>query len=151
MPFPQFVTVGVSYRPDPNWNFEANVDWTDWDRVEHATLAKASGNIPVRFNWISSYIYEAGITRFLTGGWFVSGGYFFTEASTPEADFTPLAPDTDFHVGSLGFGRRGARWSWATAYQIMKGPERPINNGSPATGTFQFSNQAFVASLGYRF
>ena len=32
--FPQNVIVGWSFRPTTNWNFEVNVDWTDWDALK---------------------------------------------------------------------------------------------------------------------
>src|SRR5207302_2167208 len=31
--FPQYVAVGVSFRPTENWNIEFDADWTDWDNV----------------------------------------------------------------------------------------------------------------------
>src|SRR5262249_16313780 len=32
--FPQNVSGGISYRPTPMWNIEADVDWTDWNSVD---------------------------------------------------------------------------------------------------------------------
>ncbi|RYD55736.1 MAG: hypothetical protein EOP83_21555, partial [Verrucomicrobiaceae bacterium] len=31
--FPQFIVGGISYRPNDDWNFEFNLDWTDWDQL----------------------------------------------------------------------------------------------------------------------
>ena len=33
MDYPQYIDVGVSYRPNEKWNFEFNLDWTDWDAI----------------------------------------------------------------------------------------------------------------------
>ncbi len=151
VPFPQFVIAGVSYRPTPNWNLEFNIDWTDWDRVNTLTFERPSGNIPVGFNWNSSFFYEFGVTRKLNHGFFASVGYFFSENSTSDRDFTPVVPDTDLHIGSVGFGRKKEKWSYALAYQIISGPPREINNGTSAQGKFNFFNHALVASIGYKF
>jgi len=102
--FPQIVIGGISYRPNTNWNFEFDVDWTDWNTTKSAAI---DGIFTLPLNWQSSFFYEFGVTRQLGKGYFVSAGYFFCEASTPQEQFTPFVPDTNLHVGSFGFGRNG--------------------------------------------
>ncbi|MEO6182577.1 MAG: outer membrane protein transport protein [Verrucomicrobiota bacterium] len=116
--FPQIAVAGVSFRPTTNWNMEVNVDWSDWDKVDNAVI---DGIASLPLNWHSSFFYEFGVTRQLGKGYFLSMGYFFSEASTSDTDYTPLVPDTDLHVGSLGIGHHGQRWNWALAGQIIGG------------------------------
>lgn len=155
--FPQYIMGGISYRPTPEWNFEFNIDWTDWDTLNTVTFEKASGNTPFAFNWQSSFLYEFGITRKLNHGYFASIGYFYSENSTSEVNFNPLTPDTNLHVGSLGIGRQLEKWSWAISYQIITGPARTINGSTPsiggqnADGTFKFFNHSLNFSIGYKF
>lgn len=158
--FPQFVIAGISYRPTPDWNLEVNVDWTDWDTLNTAyfkdnayAAAIGSSSIPLPLNWKSSFLYEAGVTRYLKNGYYVSGGYFFSANSTTDRDFTPIVPDTDLHVGSLGFGYKGEHWRWAISGQIIAGGSRQVqNNRIPeANGSYQWFNQAVNVSAGYHF
>lgn len=147
--FPQYIRAGVSYRPTPKWNLEVNIDWTDWDRVDDLTIQGVS-TTPLQ--WKSSFFYQGGVTRYLDNGYYVSAGYFFSEASTSETYFTPIVPDTDLHVGSLGVGRRGKRWDWAVAGQLIAGPWRDVDAASPAvSGKYKLLSPAFSVSLGYHF
>lgn len=150
--FPQFAVFGVSYRPTENWNLEVNIDWTDWDNVNEIVFENTSfGNIPFPLNYRSSFMYEFGATRQLPENFFVSAGYFFSENSSPERDFNPIVPDTDLHLGSIGFGRKGERWDWAFAYHFGYNPGRDINNGTLATGTYETLNHGFNLSATLKF
>ncbi len=148
--FPQIVCAGVSFRPTPDWNLEVDVDWTGWDTVEKAVI-KGVATLPL--NWRSSFFYEFGVTRQLGKGYYASAGYFFSEASTPDRNFTPLVPDTNLHVGSLGFGYKGPHWSAALAGQLIGGPFRTISgNANPVVdGRYRLFTPTLSFSVGYHF
>jgi long-chain fatty acid transport protein len=158
-PLPQFVVVGVSYRPTPKWNFEVNVDWTDWDALDTLTVDRSvSADLPLAFNWESSFLYHFGITRQLGKGYYASCGYFFSENSTTELSFSPLVPDQNLHVGSLGIGRNGEKWTWAVAGQFITGPARNVNTpavnpftGQSPNGDYKFENYSLNFSVGRKF
>ena len=149
--YPQIIAAGVSFRPTTNWNFEVNVDWTDWNTLNSVKFAGVAS--PLVLNWESSFFYEFGATRYLKNGYYVSAGYFFSEQTTTEATFTPIVPDTDLHIGSLGVGRKGERWDWAIAAQLIAGPSRTIDNhvNSTVNGRYQLWTPTLSFSLGYHF
>ncbi|MBA4149596.1 MAG: outer membrane protein transport protein [Verrucomicrobia bacterium] len=150
--FPQFAVAGVSFRPTENWNLEVNIDWTDWDNVNEIVFRDTSfGDIPFPLNYTSSFMYQFGVTRKLPNDFFVSAGYFFSENSSPEEFFNPIVPDSDLHLGSFGFGRRGERWNWAFAYHFGYNPGRDINNGTLADGTYKTLNHGFNLSATLKF
>jgi long-chain fatty acid transport protein len=152
--FPQIVTAGISYRPTPKWNVEFNVDWTDWDTLNTINFeGTAMGTVPFPLNWESSFLYEFGVTRYLDNGYYVAAGYFFSENSTPDEYFTPVVPDTDLHVASVGVGYKGEKWRWALSGQLITGAWREVNNSvyPNVNGRYQWFNQAINLSLGYRF
>ena len=157
-PFPQHVVAGWSFRPSPVWNFEFDVDWTDWDRLDSITLQRAAGNLPAQaFNWRSSFFYEWGLTRYFDKGYALSAGYIYSENSVPDANFNPIVPDSDRHVFSVGVGRKGRQFRWDAAYQLAYGPSRTVNNSAPSTageladGRYRFISHALTFSLGYTF
>jgi long-chain fatty acid transport protein len=157
--FPQHVVAGVSFRPTENWNIEVNVDWTDWDDLDDIVLTGVpGGDQAVALNYRSSWMYEFGVTRNLGRGYYLSGGYFFSESSSPDRNFTPLVPDTDLHLGSLGLSYRGERWSWAAAYHFGYNSGRTVSGsesgslvGESADGTYEVLNHAFNLSAAVRF
>jgi long-chain fatty acid transport protein len=149
--FPQSIAFGYSFRPTPDWNFEINVDWTDWDSLNTVTLNQRSGDVALPFNWESSFIYSFGATRSFNNGFHLSAGYMFVENSVPDSDFNPAVPDSDHHVFSAGIGQKYRQYTWDLSYQITHGPTRTIDNGTAADGRFRFLSHALSFSLGYNF
>jgi long-chain fatty acid transport protein len=156
--FPRNIIGGLSYRPSTNWNFEVDVDWTDWDSLNTVTLKQASGNLALPFNWRSSFFYEAGATYYFGAGYRASAGYIYSENSVPDTSFSPGVPDSDRHIFSLGMGRRYKEWSWDAAYQLAWGPSRTVTgsptsptSGESANGRYEFISHALTISLGYTF
>ena len=43
--FPLTAVLGLSYRPTPKWNFEVNVDYTDWSSFGTITIYQ-DGTVP---------------------------------------------------------------------------------------------------------
>lgn len=148
--FPQMIVGGVSFRPTPDWNLEFNVEWTDWDVTKAATIDNI-GVLPL--NWTSSFFYHFGVTRNLGRGLSASAGYFFSEASTPEKDYTPLVPDTDLHVGSLGLVYKYHHWTYALSGQIIGGGYRTVNEAAntAVNGSYKLFTPTVAFSIGYRF
>jgi long-chain fatty acid transport protein len=165
VPFPQTVTLGISYRPTSKWNLEADVDYINWSPLQTVGLsgthnlpfigqALGGSDLPLSLNWHDSWQYKFGVTRYLENGWFVSAGYFFSTDTASAANFTPAIPDTSLHVGSLGFGRDGEHWSWAVAGQIIAGAARAIAeipNSQVGGGTYRLFVPALSVSAGYHF
>jgi len=157
--FPQFVVGGISFRPTTNWNFEFDLDWTEWSDVKNITLNNtAAGTQVITLNYQSSFIYEFGATRQLGKGYFASVGYIYNENSSPDANFNPLIPDADMHLGSVGFGRHGKHWDWAVAYHFAYNGGRTVQNDanaltptSPPNGTYKTFNNAFNVAATFKF
>ena len=147
--FPQNIVFGYSFRPTPKWNFEVNVDWTDWDRLNTVTLNKATGNVPLVFNWQSSFFYEFGMTYQFDGGFSASAGYIYSENSVPNASFNPIVPDSNRHIFSFGLGKKWQKLDLDLAYQYAHGPARNVTG--LAAGTYEFDSHAISISAGYRF
>jgi long-chain fatty acid transport protein len=148
--FPQIVIGGVSYRPTTNWNFEVDVDWADWNSVKQLSVA---GLPSQALDWHPSCFYEFGVTRYLPKGYFVSAGYFFSEATTSGQYFAPLVADTDLHVASLGGGHRGKSWDWALAAQLIGGGWRNVSNlqNPSVDGRYRLFTPTVSFSVGYHF
>jgi long-chain fatty acid transport protein len=154
IPFPQFAAGGVSFRPTTKWNVEADVDWTYWHRLQTVTFESTPlGTIHDAFGWKSTFMFEVGATRYLDDGYYCSFGYFYSPNSTSDQNFTPVDPDTDLHVGSVGFGHKGPKWDWVLASQLITGPDRTVSNAANPTvdGQYRWLNGSLDASIAYHF
>jgi len=152
--FPQYIVGGVSYRPTEDWNFEFNLDWTDWDSVNDSVFVGTfGGNQTFPFRYESGFMYEFGVTRQICNGYFVSAGYIYSENSVPDETFTPLNPDSDLHLGSIGFGHRGEKIGWAIGYHFAYNGGRTVtgNLNPTVNGEYETLNHAVNVSMRYNF
>ncbi len=149
--FPQNVVLGYSFRPAPDWNFEFNYDWTDWNTLNDLVLHQKSGNQVLKFDWKSSAFYEFGVTKKFAHGLRVSGGYIYSENSVPNEFFNPIIPDSNRHILSIGVGQTLDHFAWDIAYQYAFGPDRTVSNGTAADGTYNTDSHAITLSIGYHF
>ncbi len=154
--FPEVVIAGYSYRPTPEWNIEADIDWTNWNRLKTVTITKASGPLVLPFNWKSSSFYELGATRFFNNGWSVSGGFTYAENSIPDATFTPALPDANRLYWNAGVGytheqlRVVLTLQRATASRTVHSGQVTLAGSTP-DGSYSTSFSALSFSLDYRF
>jgi long-chain fatty acid transport protein len=113
---------GYSYRPAPGWNLEANIEWLNWDALNTLTLKTSSvpgtSEVPITFDWQSSFIYEIGGSYTTPEGYIFAAGYDLNMNSQPDRNFTPAVADATRHWFNLGFGRKYECYSWMLAYQF---------------------------------
>lgn len=150
--YPESIVFGYSYRPNEHWNFEFNLDWTNWDRVNELELEGTP--FAYELNWESAFIWELGVTRYFDNGWHLSGGYTFVENAVPDADFLPIVPDSDRHFFAIGVGGTWERLTWQLTYQQAFASERSVsgNQTSPTIdGDYDLDSQAVSFSLNYAF
>lgn len=156
---PMNLSAGASYRPDEKWNFEIGVEWTDWDDVNVTTLEGTPfGDVPFPFNFESGFMFQLGVTRAFDNGYFLSAGYIYSENSSPDLNFSPLIPDADLQLWTLGFGRRGEASGWALTYAIAYNGGRDVSGstsssliGETADGEYETLNHAINVSYTFSF
>ncbi len=160
--YPQSIAVGYAFRPAPRLKLEVNVDWTDWDRLNTVTLrtvnpvVSADPRSTIPFNWESSFFYEFGVQYDLTDQWVLRAGYIFSENSVPTSTFSPLVPDSDRHILSVGAGFKAKRFDVGFAYQLVLGDDRAIpafgSVGSPfVDGKWETTSHGFIVTGSLKF
>ncbi len=150
---PQHVMGGWSFRPTPAWNIEVNVNWTDWDVVDTATLRLPDGAVPVAFDWRSGFMYAVGLTHTRPSGLALSAGYWYGEETIPDARYKPIVPDVALHVVSAGLGWRWGAWDLEAVYQVGIGPPRTVvgSEGGLADGRYTYLSHALSLAAGRKF
>ena len=144
---------GYAYSPCKEWNFEANIEWVNWDELNSLNLTSASsGTNAIPFNWKSNFIYSVGATRFFDNGWNVSAGYNYIENSIPDSNYNPGVADADRHWLNAGVGRKYESFKWNFAYQYAFSDNDV--SGSPgglADGTFKSRFHGLMMNCNWQF
>ena len=155
--FPEVLIAGYSYRPNPDWNLEADIDWTNWNCLKTVTIAQGSGPVPLPFNWTASSFYELGATHFLGDGWEVSAGYTYSENSVPDATFNPAVPDANRHFLNAGAGYAHGPWRVTLTLQRALAGTRHVHSGQASVlpysvdGAYKTSIDAMALSVDCHF
>lgn len=153
--FPRSIVGGISFRPTPKWNLEFDLNWTQWSKIGTVTFQNSPFGfpIPVTLDYRDSFIYDFGVTRQLGKGFYASVGYIYSELSNPNANYNPVDPDANLHLGNFGFGHRGKHLDWAIAYQFAYNGGRTVSGdaNAPADGTYKTFNNAVNASVTVKF
>lgn len=109
--FPDIISFGYSYAPSDKWVGEIGGQWTNWNdaRSIDITLDQPTvlfANSSTKLDWKNSWVLRSGVTHHCTEKISISAGYFFDSTPTNEATYSPLIPDGDNHVFSVGLKYR---------------------------------------------
>lgn len=129
--FPVEWTIGYAWLPNERWLFEIDLAYTGWSSFERLEVSSPAGNLVEPLRWEDSLKLMAGVTRRWDSGWWVGGGYWYAETTSPDLTFNPRLPDVDLHVLSLGGGYRTECWAAELTYQFGYGDSRTIQGGLP--------------------
>lgn len=156
--FPQQIIAGYSYRPTPQWNLEADVNWTDWVVDRNLTVNDATGTILDVFGWRSEFTASAGVTRSFSNGFAVSGGFFFCPGATPDSNFSPSVPDTNLYCFTCGVDYHFQQhWRVGLAYGFAYGQDHTVTGSAPtvagqtADGKYKFNGSGVSLAASYSF
>ena len=153
--FPLETTLGYAWRPNDKWLVELDATYTQWSSFERFEIESPAGNLAEPLGWKDSFTIGGGATRKWDSGWWVGGGYWFAEQTTPDYSFNPRLPDVDLHVVSIGTGYRTECWAAELTYQYGYGDPRQIKGNRPvapsgATADGKLTYRAHGLSMGLR-
>ncbi|HWE01925.1 MAG TPA: outer membrane protein transport protein [Tepidisphaeraceae bacterium] len=128
---PQSVGLGYAMKPVKPLTLEADVIWTDWHAVNQLSIQSPDAHFngqTLPAHWESGFTIRGGIQYQLTQHWIVRGGYAYGQNSVPESTFSPLVPDSNYHLFALGLGYDTNRWNLDLAYDFIYREQRHIAN-----------------------
>ena len=119
-------------------------------------------DIPVSLKFEDSWIYKLGATRYFDDGWYASAGYLYNQNSVSSEFYSPTVADLDRQFFTIGVGREWCNYQVDVAYQVGYGWDRKVSGSTPAStpgrfvgqtadGTYGFSSQALLVSVGMKF
>ena len=150
--FPQQAGIGYAWRPIRPLKVEADVVWTDWNTLDSVVLRSGNPafNSALPADWKSGFSYRLGVQYELSKEWTVRGGYAFGQNAVPGSTFSPLVPDSNFHLFAVGLGYNRPGWAVDAAYQLIYREGREINDsvsGPAVNGTWDNTIHTVMVSL----
>ena len=151
--YPTIVSVGYAWEFPHDIRLESDVEWLQFSRFS---------NLPVRFNGTTETIAENWHNTFTAGiagdwkfarHWVVRAGYQYYESPVPNFTFSPLIPDADQNVMTLGLAWQSRHNSFEIAYGLDFYNNRNISNNQDPffEGKYTFNVHLFSAAYTYSF
>lgn len=153
---PQIAGIGYAIRPVPQWKLEADAVWSNWStlqqiRIESSNPAFNGSTIPFKYH--DSWSFRFGTQYDLMRHWSIRGGYAYGTSAAPAATFSPIVPDSNYHLFSAGIGYSTDTWSIDAAYLFIYRETRNISDGTNAPyvdGKWNTNMQGFMVTVGLK-
>jgi long-chain fatty acid transport protein len=144
---PQSVGMGYAFKPTQSLKLETDVIWTDWHAVKQLTFNSFDPHFngqSLPANWESGFTYRLGADYQLNDNWAFRAGYAYSQNAVPTATFSPIVPDSNYHLFALGIGYSTPRWGLDVAGNYIYRERHHVSGdvNSP-TVDGEWSNQMF--------
>jgi long-chain fatty acid transport protein len=152
--FPAQLVVGVAARATERLNLMADWQRTYWSSFD-AFEVDFAGNAPdevLELGYRDVNTFRIGAEFAATDALDLRAGFRYNEAATPRA--TPLLPEGERNVYSLGLGYRATRaLSADLSFQHIAQPDRagPLVPGGPRAGIYESVGHVVNFTVAYRF
>ncbi len=154
---PSLVSVGVAWKPSPDWTWELDVNRTGWKQFKELALAfdqTPALNTTVNEDYQDAWRVSIGGERRMTRVTYRLG-YYFDQAAAPTKSVTTLLPDANRHGASVGLSwALGQRKAWTLdVYDLsvfVENRSTENQNSHGFDGTYKSYVNASGLSLAYR-
>lgn len=155
---PATFTVGYAYQPNETWDFEMNIEWGDWSKLDQVVITNSplGVNVPIDFAWEDGLIYQFGATRKFDS-YALSFGYDYNEGIQSDDFYTPAISDANRHWFNIGVSKLETNNPWTIAYQYGTSSRKVVNaNANPVThesgnGDYDVRVHSLSFSFGFSF
>ena len=151
--YPTIVSVGYAWEFPHDIRLESDVEWLQFSRFANLPVSFAGTSATLAEDWHNTFTAGiAGDWKFARH-WVVRAGYQYYESPVPNHTFSPLIPDADQNVMTLGLGWQSGHNSFQIAYGLDFYNDRNISNDqfSNFNGKYTFAVHLFSAAYTYTF
>jgi long-chain fatty acid transport protein len=161
--FPGMVNIGYGFKPVANFQVEIGEQWTNWKTFRNVDILfdeqTVLQNSTSQFEWKDTWTSRVGGTYKFNEFWCLSGGYFYATTPTRMSTYSPLIPDGNHHVISLGseYEKGNFTLSVPVVFVFQTGSSN-INNSISAplnvqnvNGNYDLFAYQFGLSVGWKF
>jgi len=147
--YPTIVSLAYGIALTDTLKAEISGEWLEFSRYKSLTIRDSLlGDITFPVNQQDTWTAGIGMHWNFCPEWTLRAGYKYLENPTPDATYTPLTPDEDQGVVSLGLGFANERHTMdiGYAYGIFDGRRIPDTN--PAGGNYDYDVHLLSLSYG---
>jgi long-chain fatty acid transport protein len=155
--FPNIISLGYGIDLTDKIRLESDMEWLQFSEFKNlpiqvgGALSALSQSIPE--NWHNTFTAGIGGDWKFADHWVARAGYEFFKSPVPDNTFSPLIPDADQNVFTVGLGWKGQHASLELAYGLDFYNNRNITDDqNPAlNGKYTFNVHLFSLAFRYNF
>jgi len=128
---PQSVGLGYAFRPVRPLKLEGDVIWTDWHATNQLLFQSPSpafNNQAIAAHWESGFTFRAGVQYDITQHWALRAGYAYSQNAVPNSTFSPLVPDSNYHLFAAGATYSTRNWDLSVAATYIYRETHHVND-----------------------
>lgn len=158
---PDTLQLGTAYKPNDNWIFSAEADYTNWTTYRKLVIDYVADNGTPRQttetkNWRSTWAFRAGAEHKLNDAWKLRAGAYYDLSPVENSRFETRNPDANRLGFSVGAGWTKGNLTVDASYLYLKFMERTIDDslqdsGTQLNGTYSSIARLPAISVGYKF
>ena len=151
--YPTIVALAYGIELTDTFRIEADAEWLEFSRYQELAITDARGQTTVTPQDLDdTWTAGCGAEWNFVPGWTLRAGFMHVQNPTPDSTYSPLGPDEDQQVLSLGLGyAKGAHAiDLGYAYGLFNGRTIQDSQNSPA-GRYDYDSQLLSLSYGYKF
>jgi long-chain fatty acid transport protein len=153
--FPDIVSFGYAVDATESLVIEALAEWLNWSRYGDPTYdAGANSTLlpPLPPNdWSDTWNWAVGAAWRLDESWTARIGFTQLHSPVPDRSFSPILPDGDQDIYTIGLGYRRGAHGLDIAYAYARNKDRHIQptEQSALSGCYDFDSD--LVAISYRF
>jgi long-chain fatty acid transport protein len=155
---PPIISAQVSTRMWDKWTFATGILWTGWSVYDElAPKFRDSLFVPPSMksapqDWRDVFAFHFGVQYRFNPTWIFRGGYIFDQSPVPERTLSPMVPDVDGHILSLGIGyNRGNLAIDIASMALLPEDRHTRRNIDELNGKYFSSWNSLMVSVTYYF
>ncbi len=154
--FPSTLIAGVATTAITNWDVEADITRTTWNRFKNLDInfeTTPAVNLHREEDWKNTYSYRLGGNRRIGSDWDVRLGAVYDENPQPTKSVSPLLPDSDRAGVAFGVGYHKGPWIIDATEFVLHFMRRGTFGQSQDNFNGEYKTDANLISfnIGYRF
>ena len=155
--FPTIVALGYGLQVSPAVRLEADVEWLEFSRFDQLPidLRNRPPGLPaaVQENWKNTFTAGIGGDWRFAPNWFLRSSYQFYESPVPNETFTPIIPDANQNVFTIGLGYRQGHHGVEIAFgEVFYDKRQIVQDQNPVlNGRYNIRVHLFAFAYHYSF
>lgn len=105
--FPAQAVVGLRFGATPQLAIMADYQWTGWssfDQISGSFENEAAGDLTLQLDYEDAHTFRLGTEFAATPALALRGGFIYNTAATPDKTVTPILPEAERQLYTVGLG-----------------------------------------------